>query len=163
MFELGIVGGKNSGKTTLIEGLLPALTGHGLRVGTIKHTSHRHTFDTEGKDSYRHRVAGAVITTAVSSGELALFSGDTALVEPIIASLMAAHCDLCLVEGDRTAQRPKIFLTRDFGRSEEKLPCHIIASYGPKILTDDIPHFRLDDIVGLTMFILQLMPARRVI
>ncbi|RME28486.1 MAG: molybdopterin-guanine dinucleotide biosynthesis protein B [Candidatus Zixiibacteriota bacterium] len=161
MFELGIVGGKNAGKTTLIETLLPELTSHGLRVGTIKHSSHRHTFDTEGKDSYRHRAAGAFMTMAVSEGELALFSGDTALAETITAQLMAAHCDMCLVEGDRTTRRPKVFLTRGLSESDAPLPDQIIASYGPEALTDGIPHFALDDITGLALFIIQQIPARR--
>jgi len=158
MFELGIVGEKNSGKTTLIESLLPVLAGRGLRVGTIKHTSHRHTFDTEGKDSCRHRTAGAVMTLAVSTGELALFSSEMALQQQLMAQLMAAHCDLCLVEGDRTAQRPKIFLTRALSQSEDKLPDHIIASYGPEMLSDETPHFLLDDMAGLALFIVQQMP-----
>ncbi len=155
MFELGIVGNKNSGKTTLIESLLPLLTDLGCRVGTIKHTSHQHSFDTKGKDTCRHRAAGAVMTMAVSSGELALFCGDTALHETIITQVMTKRCDLCLVEGDRTASRPMIFLTRGFNRERDTVPDNVLASYGPVSLSDEIPHFTLDGVEELAKFIFE--------
>jgi GTPase SAR1 family protein len=75
IFEIGIIGAKNSGKTTLIEALIKALSERELRIATIKHTPHDHSFDTDGKDSYKHRQAGSTVTMAVGNNEMALFFG----------------------------------------------------------------------------------------
>ena len=67
MHRLHIIGGKNHGKTTLIVELVQELTKRNLRVGTIKHTHHRHELDVPGKDSYRHRLAGAEVVVDTSN------------------------------------------------------------------------------------------------
>ena len=59
MRRIHIIGRKNSGKTTLVVELVQQLSAMGKRVATIKHTHHRHELDVPGKDSYRHREAGA--------------------------------------------------------------------------------------------------------
>ena len=59
MHVIGIVGWKNSGKTTLVVELVRLLTERGLKIGTIKHAHHSFDIDQPGKDSYRHREAGA--------------------------------------------------------------------------------------------------------
>ena len=61
MRRIHVVGRKNSGKTTLVVELVRHFTAAGLRVGTVKHTSHSHELDTPGKDSYQHRHAGAAV------------------------------------------------------------------------------------------------------
>ena len=63
---LSIVGKSNAGKTTLIEKMLPCLVRRGIKVGTIKHDVHGFTMDKEGKDSYRHKQAGAHTTIIAS-------------------------------------------------------------------------------------------------
>ena len=73
MKRLHIVGRKNSGKTTLIVDLVQLLTKNGCRVGTIKHTHHHHELDTPGKDSHRHREAGAELVGVVSRSMTAVF------------------------------------------------------------------------------------------
>ena len=65
MVELGIVGARNSGKTTVVEKLIHYLTENGVRVASVKHTSHAHRFDTPGKDSHRHREAGTDSVSAL--------------------------------------------------------------------------------------------------
>ncbi len=59
MKRLHVIGGKNHGKTTLVVDLIAELTSRGFRVGSIKHTHHEHELDIPGKDSHRHRSAGA--------------------------------------------------------------------------------------------------------
>ncbi len=161
MFEIGIVGAKNSGKTTLIEALVRVLTMRGYRVGTVKHTSHHHTFDTEGKDSSRHRAAGAIMTLAVSSGELALFCSEPQLLDEIISRFVASHCEFCLVEGDRAANRPKVLLTRVLAWQQDANMSAIIASYGPRSLFPDIPHFGLEAVNELADALIAEMLVRR--
>ncbi len=71
---LCFVGRSNSGKTTLIERLIPELVQAGYRVATIKHAGHGFDLDTEGKDSWRHKRAGASAVMVLSKGSLAMFS-----------------------------------------------------------------------------------------
>src|SRR5881396_3159703 len=71
---LCVVGRSNSGKTTLIERLIPELVQAGYRVATVKHAGHGFDLDTEGKDSWRHKRAGASTVIVLSRGSLAMFS-----------------------------------------------------------------------------------------
>lgn len=73
MQRIHIVGRKNHGKTRLVTALVQHLSGLGLRVGTIKHTHHRHELDTEGKDSWQHRQAGATLVGVLSQQLTAIF------------------------------------------------------------------------------------------
>lgn len=155
MVELGIVGAKNSGKTTLIEELVARFCKLGLVVGTVKHSSHNHTFDTEGKDSYRHRLAGAQMTLAMSESDAALFfPPDTEQIDQV-RQLINRSCDICLIEGDRATERARIVLTRGDKEHAYELRSGGIASYGPTPLDSGLPHFDLDDIAGLTAFIME--------
>lgn len=113
MRRVHIVGCKNSGKTTLIVDLVTELTARGYRVGTIKHSSHRHELDVPGKDSYRHRVAGgapaAAITETMIALHLPLRTGESAYsrLEPHYAD-----CDVVLVEGGLDSVAPKVEVWR---------------------------------------------------
>ena len=118
-----VIGGKNHGKTTLIVELVRALSQRGLRVGTVKHTHHHHELDTPGKDSHRHREAGATTVGICSPAMNAVFwstaqqerkTGDAtdegdkyALFEPWFQ-----QCDLVLVEGDSQANATKLEVWR---------------------------------------------------
>ena len=73
MKRIHIIGGKNHGKTTLIVELVQELSARGVRVGTIKHTHHEHELDLPGKDSYRHREAGAAVAGILSQSMNAVF------------------------------------------------------------------------------------------
>ncbi len=103
MKRVHIVGRKNSGKTTLVEDLIRHFAAQGLRVGTIKHTHHQHELDVPGKDSHRHREAGAAVVGILSPRMTAVFrphdvGPDTADRYAAMAPLFA-DCDLVLVEG----------------------------------------------------------------
>lgn len=98
-----IVGRQNSGKTTLIVELVEYLTAGGWRVGTIKHTHHHHELDVPGKDSFRHRDAGAAPVGIIAPGMNAIFWPETAAHddENRYSKMlrMFQDCDLVLVEG----------------------------------------------------------------
>jgi molybdopterin-guanine dinucleotide biosynthesis protein B len=110
---LSVVGRSNTGKTTFIERLIPILNAKGLRVATIKHHLHDFESDREGKDSYRHKKAGAKIAMVVSPRKVA-FTADTGK-ELTLAELVSAYArdvDLVIVEGFKQESAPKIEIYR---------------------------------------------------
>lgn len=113
MWVLGISGGSGSGKTTLIEALLPELMAAGLSVSTIKHAHHGFDLDRPGKDSHRHRAAGAS-EVLVATGERWALLHENAGSEPPLSALLArlAPVDLVLVEGYKREPIPKLEVHR---------------------------------------------------
>ncbi|MFH1144351.1 MAG: molybdopterin-guanine dinucleotide biosynthesis protein B [Candidatus Eisenbacteria bacterium] len=110
MKALQVVGRKKSGKTSLTLRLIPLLQGRGLRVGTVKHSSHPHPLDREGSDSWLHRKAGAEATLAISAAAATLHF-DLPETEEAIQRLVEerlGHLDLVLIEGWSNRQGPKI-------------------------------------------------------
>lgn len=112
--RIHIVGRKNAGKTTLVCDLVRELNRRGLKVATIKHTHHQHELDTPGKDSHRHREAGASAVGILSPSMTAIFlpiertEGDRyAAFEPFLES-----CDIVIVEGDLHATGIRIEVWR---------------------------------------------------
>ena len=104
---LAVSGVHNSGKTTLLEKLLPALRGRGLKVGVIKHDGHDFTPDVPGTDSYRLREAGAQ-GVAVYSGQRYLLTEEFRLTEQDLLALFERHgYDLVLLEGFKTSGWPR--------------------------------------------------------
>lgn len=97
----GIAGYSGSGKTSLIENILPLLTAQGLRVSVLKHTHHDFDIDRPGKDSYRHRQAGAHEVLLASSARWVLLKELRSAAEPTLSDYVErfAPCDLVLVEG----------------------------------------------------------------
>lgn len=110
----GIVGWKNSGKTTLMERLVAEIAGRGLRVSTVKHAHHAFDVDKPGKDSFRHREAGATETLVSSGARWALMHELRGEPEPPLADLLArlSAVDVVLVEGFKTAGHPKVEVHR---------------------------------------------------
>lgn len=106
----GVVGWKNAGKTTLMERLVAEITGRGLTVSTIKHAHHAFDVDQPGKDSYRHRAAGAEEVLISSGARWALMHELRDAAEPTLDQLIArlSPVDLALVEGFKRDRHPKI-------------------------------------------------------
>ena len=154
MVALGIVGAKDSGKTAVMEGLIQVLIEDGYRVATIKHTSHRHRFDTPGKDSFRHRQAGAGLTIAMSGEEVAVFARPDLFDAGRIQAATEGQFDIWLIEGDRQSSYPKILLTRNMQNlPSDQIPPNIIASIGPGRFDESVPHFADGDYRSLGSFV----------
>lgn len=156
----GIVGWKDSGKTGLVERLVTEFCALGLRVSTIKHAHHLFEVDKPGKDSWRHRKAGAseVLITSRRRWVLMRELGDAE--EPGIDSLLAklSPVDLVLIEGFKREAHRKIECHRLetgqplLARSDPGI--RAVASDAPDDCTTDRPVFHLDDGAGIARFIL---------
>jgi molybdopterin-guanine dinucleotide biosynthesis protein B len=154
-----IVGNSGSGKTTLVEQLIREMSSRGLRVATIKHAHHKVVLDTPGKDSYRNKEAGAVMSMLVTSSQMQLVADLTQGREPEqLAERFLGGTDLVLAEGFSLAPGVKIEVLR---RACGKMPRCSIEEGLIALVTDmdevfpQLPHFALDDINGIVEFILQ--------
>ncbi|MDY6822067.1 MAG: molybdopterin-guanine dinucleotide biosynthesis protein B [Deferribacterota bacterium] len=110
---ISIVGTSDSGKTTLIEKLTTYLTEKGYKIATIKHDAHSFEIDKEGKDSYRHKQAGAKTVIISSSEKIAMINSVNK--EPTLDELMLLlpeDIDLVITEGYKRSNKPKIEVFR---------------------------------------------------
>jgi len=147
---ISVVGKSKSGKTTLIEKLIPELKNRGYRIGTIKHTHHDFELDTKGKDSWRHKAAGAD-TVVIASGEKIVMVKDenSAGLERI--GKYFDDVDLVIAEGFKKENRPKIELYRSH---KNNLPlCQndktVIALVTDTDIRVNVPVFGLEEIKSL--------------
>ena len=110
----GFAGYSGSGKTTLIEQLIPIFTARGVSVSLIKHAHHTFDIDQPGKDSYRHRKAGATEVLVTSSRRWALVHELRDAPEPTLGEQVQrmSACDLLLVEGYKRERIPKLEVYR---------------------------------------------------
>lgn len=138
MIRIHIVGRKNSGKTTLIVDLVRELSATGLRVATVKHTHHHHELDTPGKDSFRHREAGAAAVGILSPEMDAVFrppNPQQCDADRYTAfEAVFADCDLVLVEGDSTTTASKVEVWR---RATDQPPLALEDSSIVAVISDD--------------------------
>jgi molybdopterin-guanine dinucleotide biosynthesis protein B len=113
MKVIGIVGWSGSGKTTLVIGLIPVLRARGRTVSTVKHTHHGFDMDRPGKDTYRHREAGAREVLVAAGSRWALLH-EVVGPEPALPELLnrLEPVDLVLVEGFKRHPFPKIEVHR---------------------------------------------------
>lgn len=113
MKVLGFVGWSGSGKTTLLVAVLPLLRAAGLTVSTVKHTHHGFDMDRPGKDTYRHREAGAH-EVLVAAGTRWVLLHEVEGPEPSLPDLLDRMdpVDLVLVEGYKSHPFPKIEVHR---------------------------------------------------
>ncbi|MBQ2261247.1 MAG: molybdopterin-guanine dinucleotide biosynthesis protein B [Loktanella sp.] len=154
----GIVGYKNAGKTGLMERLVTEIAGRGFTVSTLKHAHHSFDVDHPGKDSYRHRQAGAQQVLLASRDRWALMTELRGADEPPLADLLAqlAPVDLVLVEGYKRDAHPKVEAFRAVTGNP------LIAKDDPTVravasdtaLTLDRPVFDLNDTSAIADFIL---------
>ena len=149
-----VVGRSQSGKTTLIEKLIPILKNKGYRIGTIKHSHHVFDFDKSGKDSWRHKDAGAETVIIASPGKIAMVKNDhDGTLEGLINYF--DDLDLLITEGYKGVQRPKIEVVRAARHHNALLKdddC-LVAIVTDARLDADVPIFGLEDIEKLADFI----------
>ena len=155
----GVVGWKNAGKTGLMERLVSEITGRGISVSTVKHAHHTFDVDHPGKDSHRHRVAGAREVLLASRKRIALMHELRDEEEPTLEVLLQrlGPVDLVLVEGYKRDAHPKV----EAHRAETGNP--LIATDDPTVravasdtpLELDRPVFDLDDTKAIADFILR--------
>ena len=154
---IGITGYKDSGKTTLVERLVAEFTGRGLRVSTVKHAHHTFDIDHKGRDSYRHRKAGAREVAVISRDQWAVIRDMHDEPEPTLAEILTrlTPCDLVIVEGYKRDRHPKIEarnLELDHpplaGEDETVIA---IAASGP-VEGASVPVFQRDDIAAIADF-----------
>jgi molybdopterin-guanine dinucleotide biosynthesis protein B len=155
----GFAGWSGSGKTTLIEKLIPRFTARGLRVSLIKHAHHTFDVDQPGKDSWRHRHAGAAEVLVTSSRRWVLMHELRGAREPTFEEQLAhlSPCDLLIVEGFKHAPIPKLEVWRKEtgeGLLHPNDP-HIVAVASDAKLDIALPRFDLDDVEGICTFILK--------
>lgn len=154
----GVVGWKNAGKTGLMERLVAEICGRGFSVSTVKHAHHVFDVDQPGKDSHRHRVAGATEVLLASRKRFALMHELRAEAEPTLDMLLSklAPVDLVLIEGYKRDNHAKVEAFRaETGNpliATDDQTVRAVASDTP--LTLDRPVFDLNDTVAIADFIL---------
>lgn len=159
MKVFGLAGWSGSGKTTLLEKLIPVLVVRGIRVATIKQTHHDVDLDQPGKDSYRHRAAGANEVLLTSSSRWVLLHELRDEPEPSLTQHLArlSPCDLVLVEGFKQEAIPKLEIHRPGVGKPLLYPQdpHIIALASDVTLEAPLPLLDLDDPAAIAGFILR--------
>ena len=165
MRVFGVVGWKNNGKTTLVERLVAHLTAAGYRVSTVKHAHHEVDLDQPGKDTWRHREAGAEEVVLATARRWAVIHELRGAPEPSLDELLAkmTPVDLILIEGFKRFGHPKL----EVHRRERGTP--LLAAEDPSIVaiaTDEalpaiaLPQFPLDDIPAIAEFVLRHAGSR---
>lgn len=160
---VSFVGRSNSGKTTLIERVIPELVKAGYRVATVKHAGHGFDLDTEGKDSWRHKRAGASSVIVVSKGSLAMFAdvSDHMNVEEVRDRFLDASYDLIIAEGWKSEGYPKIVVVREAVGEIPFTPDGLLAVVSDKPIDLRAPVFHLDDVAGVASLLIKQFPLRQ--
>jgi molybdopterin-guanine dinucleotide biosynthesis adapter protein len=160
---LSVIGRSNTGKTTFIEKLIPMLNAKNIRVATIKHHLHDFESDREGKDSYRHKKAGAKIAMIVSPQKVA-FTADTEK-ELTLTELISGYVrdvELVIVEGFKGVSTPKIEV---YSYTEGLAPlCRtdsdVFALMSDRPIDAPVPVFSRDDINAAADLIMAKLKLR---
>ena len=153
----GLAGWSGSGKTTLAEQLITELTSQGLNMATIKHAHHEFDADTPGKDSWRHRKAGAaqvLVSSAIRSAHFVEHQAEEPGLEQLLARLQP--CDLVLIEGFKREAVPKLEIFRKSVGKPHLWPDdpQIIAVASDDLLPDcPLPVLNLNDIPAIAAFV----------
>jgi len=157
---LGFAAFSGTGKTTLLEKLIPQLAEQGIRVSMVKHAHHEFDIDKPGKDSYRLRKAGAQQMLIASSRRQALMTENATPQEPrldeLITRLDLEHIDLVLVEGFKQVPFPKIELHRKaLGKTLLHPEDADIIAVASDHMTDcgDLPALDINDTAAIAEFI----------
>ncbi len=160
---VSFIGRSNSGKTTLIERVIPELVRVGYCVATVKHAGHGFDLDTEGKDSWRHKRAGASSVIVVSKGSLAMFTdvSEQLKVEEVRDRFLDGSYDLIIAEGWKSEGYPKIVVVRDQLGEISYSSDGLLAVVSDKSIDQPVPVLHLDDIAGVAALLIRQFPLRR--
>lgn len=155
-----VVGTSGGGKTTLVEKLVAIFTAQGLNVATAKGHKHPIPLDTPGKDTWRHRRAGARVTFLVTETETAAFMDRELADDPdMLAELCPPGIDLLLAEGFKThAGRPKVLVSPLENPPFDTDVVAVVADY--PVNWPGVPHFTRDDAQGVAKLILEKVGVR---
>ncbi len=164
----GVIGWKNSGKTTLMANLIREFANRGFAVSVIKHAHEKFEIDHPGRDSFKMREAGARQVMLSSPRRFAVMRELGDAPEMAFEDLLpyAGPCDLILVEGYKREAYPKIEIRREGAASREPLSAKFpevvaIASDRPQDERESLPTFPIDDTGRIVDFITELLGLSR--
>ena len=153
---VSIVGKSGAGKTTFLEKLIAELTKRGLRIGTVKHDVHGFQMDKPGKDSWRHKQAGAVAALISSPSQIGMVMDvdhdhDLDELAPFFFGV-----DLILAEGYKRGKKPKVEVFRPEAHSEPlcRGDEHLLALVSDVFVDLGVPRFSLEDSGGVADFLM---------
>lgn len=155
---LSFVGRSNTGKTTVIERLIPALRKKGIKVAVIKHHPHDFNIDIPGKDTYRYKQAGASTSILASPGKVAVIEDtEKELTLEEIVTRYVRNIDLLLIEGFKRENIPKIevFRKKEDGNSPVCTgDTNLIAIITDEPIETSLPVFSRNDVQKIAEFII---------
>jgi len=163
---IGFSAYSGTGKTTLIEKLIPLLVAEGIKIGLIKHSHHDIEMDKPGKDSYRLRKAGASQVVLASPYRTIIFKENSQRTEPNLTEQLNCldlhNLDLVLVEGFRNEKFAKIELHRPSLGKPLLYPTDpsIIAIAADQPLSASLPTLKINDIEQIKDFVLQYLSLK---
>lgn len=161
MKVFGIAGYSGSGKTTLLEKLIPQFTARGIKVAVIKHAHHGFDIDRPGKDSYRHREAGAHEVLLSCNDRWALMHERRSEGEVTLDELIGrlSPCDLVLIEGFKQEPVPKLEVYRPENGKPPLFPerSDIVALATDADIVTSLPKLPLNDMAAIATFIIDTL------
>jgi molybdopterin-guanine dinucleotide biosynthesis protein B len=156
---VSIVGFSGSGKTTFVEKLIPAFISRGLKVATFKHDVHGFDLDQPGKDSWRHRRAGAALTIIASPKQVGMVRDVDHDLSPLELAQMVSGVDLIVTEGYKRGPFPKVEIFRRNAADNREPVCledpALLAVVSDEKLSLKVPVFGLDDASGVAELIVR--------
>ena len=157
----GIAGYSGSGKTTLLEQMIPAFVLEGLRVSVIKHAHHHFDVDQPGKDSFRHREAGAAEVLITGGERWVLMHELRGAAEPMLEQMLKhfSPCDIVLVEGFKNEPIPKLEVHRSTSGRPLLFPTDpdVIAVATDEPLDTALPQLDLNHPEAVSYFIMEYL------
>lgn len=156
---VSFVGHSGSGKTTLIEKLIPLLAGANIKTAIIKHDIHGFEMDKPGKDTWRHKKAGAVATIISSSNQIGMVLDTDHDHQPYELAPLLGAANLIIAEGFKRGPQAKIEVYRPGATGDAELLCRndpqLIAVVTDVDISMDLPVFGLNDTESVTAFIVR--------